>query len=254
MTNYTLLCNGDSWTHGEVPAQQLSSVREKKLDWYDIVPNFGNPTQRVDQSSRYKFYDSQVWPKVLGNELGFKTWNCGRYGISNNRIFRTTINSISYLESLGEENILAVIGLTSILRYETWNVYKPNEWECVTIRPEDFLSKDSEGFEYRENLIYNTIINIINLQNFFKSKNIPYLIFSSFDNMDEDLKASNLFCDIDLNNIYNNDFRGHFRGYIENKFSTNWDEEPYFKTNHPTDISHIEWGKHLSDYIKEQVL
>ena len=245
-----LLCNGDSWTQGDSPAQTLNWKATKTLDWYSIVPGFG---QNIPHNEKvlYKFYDSPVWPKGLGEKLGFETWNAGRLGTSNDNIFRTTINSISYLESLGKKNIFVVVGLTSILRYETWNVDEKNMWECVKIAPDEFLSEDHHGNTYSDNLIYKTIINIINFQNFCKNKNIPYLIFSAFDDMDEDLKTSALFKYIDLKNIYNNNFKGHFKEYIENKFNTTWEKEPYFRTGHSTDISHIEWGKELYRYIRK---
>ena len=71
-----LLTNGDSWTQGDSPAQTPNWKAKKTLDWYDIVPNFGNLYKYVDQDGTpivtnntrilYKFYDSPVWPKKLG--------------------------------------------------------------------------------------------------------------------------------------------------------------------------------------------
>ena len=111
-----LLCNGDSWTGGDNPSQEYSWESTKNIDWYDIVPNFGDDTNPCDDKIRYKFYDSNVWPKTLGKELGWETWNCGRLGASNDRIIRTTINSVEYLESLGKKDLLVVIGLTSFTK------------------------------------------------------------------------------------------------------------------------------------------
>ena len=244
-----LLTNGDSWTQGDSPAQTLNWKAKKTLDWYDIIPNFGRVNVNTQKDKWYKFYDSQVWPKVLGEKLGWETWNCGKSGISNDRIFRTTINSIEYLESLGKKDLFVVIGLSSVLRYETWNEYKPNIWECTRLHADDFIGKDDRGYKFCDNVIYKTIMNVINLQNFCKNKNIPYLFFSAFDDMDEDLKTSALYKYIDLNRIYNRNFKGHFKEYIEDKFNTTWFKSPHFETRHPTDISHIEWGNHLYDYI-----
>jgi hypothetical protein len=241
-----LLTNGDSWTQGDSPAQTLNWKAKKTLDWYDIIPNFGRVNVKTQKDKWYKFYDSQVWPKVLGEKLGWETWNCGKSGISNDRIFRTTINSIEYLESLGKKDLFVVIGLSSVLRYETWNEYSPNHWEDKRVTAEEFIDVD----KCSDGLIYKTIINIINLQNFCKSKNIPYLIFSAFDDMDKDLKTSKLYNYIDLKNIYNDNFKGHFKEYILDKHNLpSWNIKPYFVGSHPTDISHIEWGNHLYDYI-----
>jgi hypothetical protein len=247
-----LLCNGDSWTQGDNPSQILNWEAEKTLDWYDIIPHFGNPTHLCDKRTLYKFYDSQVWPKVLGEKLGVETWNAGRLGASNDRIFRGTINSINYLESLGKKDLFLVVGLTSVFRYETWNVYKPYVWADERVDATTFTAKNHVPFQiYIDSLVYKTIINIVNLQNFCKVKNIPYLIFSAFDDMDEDLKSSGLYKYIDLENIYNNNFKGHFKEYIEDNFSASWKKESYFIGGHPTDLSHIEWANELNRYIKE---
>ena len=52
--------------------------------------------------------------------------------------------------------------------------------------------------------------------------------------------------------IYNQTLRPVFKEYIENKFGItwSWDADKYFVGKHPTDISHIEWGKHLHKYIR----
>ena len=84
-------------------------------------------------------------------------------------------------------------------------------------------------------------------------KNIPYLIFNAFDNdMEKDLTKHKLYDNIDLNNIYNKDFKPHFLNYIEKKFTTNWSiDNDLFIKGHPTDKSHIEWANNLHKHIKE---
>ena len=112
-----LLTTGDSWTQGDSPAQDINWEATKNIDWYNIVPDFGEPTIPCDNRILYKFYDSDVWPKVLGKELGVETWNCGRLGASIDRIVRSTINSVEYLESLGKKDLFVVIGLTALTRF-----------------------------------------------------------------------------------------------------------------------------------------
>ena len=66
------------------------------------------------------------------------------------------------------------------------------------------------------------------------------------------LKKIKLYDSIDLDNIYNKDFKPHFLNYIEKKFNTDWgNDDEYFKISHPRDKSHIEWAKQLHKYIKE---
>jgi len=248
-----LLCNGDSWTGGDNPSQEYSWESTKNIDWYDIVPNFGDDTNPCDDKIRYKFYDSNVWPKVLGNELGWETWNCGRLGASNDRIIRTTINSVEYLESLGKKDLFVVVGLTAITRFSNLNRKETKTSNRLVYEDVHLYNALMKNITNLEVLSQRHIINIINLQNYLKMKNIPYLIFNTFDKgMERDLKKIKLYDSIDLNNIYNKDFKPHFLNYIEKNFNTDWgNNDDYFIINHPTDKSHIEWAKQLHKYIKE---
>jgi len=244
-----LLCNGDSWTQGDSPAQTFNWEAKPNLDWYDIIPNFGEPTCPTDDRITYKFYDSDVWPKVLGNELGWETWNCGRNGASNDRIVRSTIHSVEYLESLGKKDLFVVIGLTALTRFSNFNNTKGR-----LIYDEIHLYDDMMKNITNLDILYQQhMVNIINLQNYLKMKNIPYLIFNAFDvDMEKDLKKIKLYDSIDLNNIYNKDFKPHFLNYMEKNFNTDWgNDDEYFRISHPTDKSHIEWGNELHKYIKE---
>ena len=52
--------------------------------------------------------------------------------------------------------------------------------------------------------------------------------------------------------IDNDPKKAHFKEYICNKHGLDdWDESEYFRTQHPTDISHIEWAEYLNNYIKK---
>ena len=244
-----LLCNGDSWTQGDSPAQKYDWESRPNLDWYNIIPDFGEPTCPTDDKLTYKFYDSDVWPKVLGKKLGLETWNCGRNGASNDRIFRSTINSVEYLESLGKKDLFVVIGLTSLTRFS--NLEKQND---RLVYNDVHLWHDLMKNITNLDVVYHKhLVNIINLQNYLKMKNIPYLIFNAFDKeMESDLTKHKLYDNIDLNNIYNKDFKPHFLDYIEKKFNTNWgNDDDYFIKSDPTDKSHIEWANNLHKYIKE---
>ena len=244
-----LLCNGDSWTQGDSPAQKYDWESRPNLDWYNIIPDFGEPTCPTDDKLTYKFYDSDVWPKVLGKKLGLETWNCGRNGASNDRIFRSTINSVEYLESLGKKDLFVVIGLTSLTRFS--NLEKQND---RLVYNDVHLWHDLMKNITNLDVVYHKhLVNIINLQNYLKMKNIPYLIFNAFDKeMESDFTKHKLYDNIDLNNIYNKDFKPHFLDYIEKKFNTNWgNNDDYFIKSHPTDKSHIEWANNLHKYIKE---
>ena len=163
-----LLCNGDSWTQGDSPAQEINWEAEKSLDWYDIIPNFGEQNIHTRQTILYKFYDSQVWPKVLGEKLGVETWNCGRLGASNDKIIRTTINSIEYLESLGKTDIFVVIGLTSINRYSNI-VCRTDKFKNQSYTYDCFCKRQGGGPNSNlidPLLVKKDLVNLINIQNF----------------------------------------------------------------------------------------
>tara|TARA_E500000305_G_C4007155_1_gene230605 strand:+ start:447 stop:1199 length:753 start_codon:yes stop_codon:yes gene_type:complete len=244
-----LLCNGDSWTQGDSPAQQINWKAKPNLDWYNIIPDFGEPTCPTDDKLTYKFYDSDVWPKVLGKKLGLETWNCGRNGASNDRIVRSTINSVEYLESLGKKDLFVVIGLTALTRFSNLD----RHGDRLVYNDVHLWHDLMKNITNLDVVYYKHLVNIINLQNYLKMKNIPYLIFNAFDkNMEEDLTKHKLYDYIDLNNIYNKDFKPHFLHYIEKKFNTNWgNTDDYFVKSHPTDKSHIEWANNLHKHIKE---
>ena len=266
-----LLTNGDSWTQGDSPAQIVNWKATKTLDWYDIIPNFGD-IQECSQKILYKFYDSPVWTKVLGEKLGVETWNAGRLGTSNQTIFRTTINSINYLREMGEDDIFVVIAWTTKYRNEIWKpsgFYDTYQYKHYPEFELFFGKTDDEGYRLyfqkmmkfyadtvntEEKILDDYIYCVLNLQNFLKQNNIKYLFFNAFDDTDEDLKTSELYKYIDLKNIYNNNFKGHFKEYIEDKFNTTWRKKPYFRTSHPTDISHIEWGNQLYKYMVDNGL
>ena len=245
-----LLTNGDSWTQGDSPAQDINWEAKPNLDWYDIIPNFGEPTCPCDDRITYKFYDSDVWPKVLGRKLGVETWNCGRLGASNDRIVRSTINSIDYLESLGKTDIFVVIGLTSINRYSNIVVNNSGQYSYDEQRQEN-VGEDNNVITPM--LLKKDLVNLINIQNYLSMKGYDYLIFNAFDTlMEDDFKSLPLYQHINFDKIYNNDLKAHFRSYIDNKFNTNWSVKgKHYQTIHPTDFSHIEWGNELHKYIKE---
>ena len=156
---------------------------------------------------------------------------------------------IEYLESLGKKDLFVVIGLTSLTRFS--NLEKQND---RLVYNDVHLPHDFRKYMTNLDVVYHKhLVNIINLQNYLKMKNIPYLIFNAFDKeMERDLKKIKLYDSIDLNNIYNKDFKPHFRNFIDNKFNTNWGiKGKHYQTIHPTDFSHIEWGNELYKYIKE---
>ena len=261
-----LFTNGDSWTQGDHPAQDLSWTATKTEDWYDIIPYFGQiykyyknndipPTANTRQL--YKFYNSDIWPKVLGKRLGVETWNAGQSGDSNSSICSTTIQSIEWLKSQGKKDIFAIIGWTAKTRLE---IYYEKEYKLEVVQKRPGVNHPSADELYgRTNYIQNNfLLKILTLQTYFKQNGIDYLMFNAFDQF-EDFDKQFLAKAIDKNKWVNCDPKSaHFKEYIIQKYgiqATGTPEEralynKYLVTGHPTDISHQDWAKYLYNYIQ----
>ena len=172
-----LFTNGDSWTQGDSPAQDINWEAKKTLDWYDIVPFFGDLYTHIDKNRNvdpvdktrvlYKFYDSPVWPKELGKRLGVETWNAGRLGDSNYDIKSTTIQSIEWLKKQGKKDIFAIIGWTSQIRIPVYCVDGEGQTKIGQQRPDKYEAANE--IYKRMNFIQNEfLLHILQLQNYFK--------------------------------------------------------------------------------------
>jgi hypothetical protein len=248
-----LFTNGDSWTQGDSPAQDINWKATKTEEWYDIIPNFGklyNNNHKVDTKILYKFYDSPVWPKELGKRLGVETWNAGRLGDSNYDIKISTVQSLEWLKAQGKKNIFAIIGWTSQIRIPIYTVDTSGKTKIIQQRPGN-VEAANEIYS-RHNYIQNEFLHhILDLQNYFKVNNIDYLMFNAFDPF-TDFNAQYMSKAIDRTKWINHTVTpAHFKEYIFQKFElSNWNESPYFITSHPRDISHRAWAKYLYNYIQ----
>lgn len=252
-----LVTSGDSWTQGDSPAQNINWEATKTLDWYDVPENFSDPYNPCDNRIRYKFYDSDIWPKIVGKKFDCETWNCGRLGSDNYNITRRTINTVENLLKQGKEDIKVIVGWSSMLRIPIF-AYKDTKTDLLyleQVRPLD----DNKVMQavYRNPEIYEDAyaLCILTLQNYLESKNIDYRFFQAFDPFKNFFsnRYSNL---IKVEKWLNNDPTiDHFKQFIMSKHNINpeqWGEEgTYFITGHPTDIAHIEWGEHVYNLLKD---
>lgn len=251
-----LLTVGDSWTQGDSPAQNINWEAKQNLDWYHIPPHFGLSyvnEKTFDKKILNKFYESEVWPKTLGRNLGLETYNAGRLGTNNKDILKTTINCIKYItenHNIKPQQIFIVIGLTS--KYRDHLVEKkPNQ--KFSISQMNFGHLTSSDFKH---ISFNYFMDEFCLQTYILEKwlndlNIKYLIFNAFEDQNDVTEST--FYNINLKNWFNNSLDAHFRPYVENKFNTKWQTNgKYFQFKHPTDILHEEWGNHLTKYIQNK--
>lgn len=255
-----LLTNGDSWTQGDNPAQKINWEAKKSLDWYDIVPHFGR-TPDLDVPVRetrvlYKFYESDVWPKVLGRQFGVETWNAGRLGDDNYNIALSTIASVEWLLRQKKEDIFVVVGWTSPLRVPVFlgpnaNYDKELPLHIYQIRPYNNIPEITpDNFDNIFDCDNMSIMYIYTLQEYLKSKQIKFLFFNAFDSI-QDLEHNQFNVLLDKKYwVHNNIQDNHFDNFIKKKFKlTDWENSKYYKIGHPTDIAHRAWGKFLHEYI-----
>lgn len=255
-----LVCNGDSWTQGDSPAQTINWEAEKSLHWYNITPDFAEPNLPCDERILYKFYNSEVWPKVLGRKLDLTTYNTGRLGVDNKRIARTTISTINYLTKLkGFKDFFVVVGWTSYTRYP---VYELRESKGKIVEYQARPTMENFQFLYRDlNVVRDDHITyILQLQHFLEVNNIDYLFFNAFDTVDN-LEKSHLYNLIDESRwVDRAPNKAHFKDYIIkhfgllNKHGMTDHTGKYFIYSHPTDLSHTVWGEYLHSYITENKL
>jgi len=256
-----ILCNGDSWTQGDSPAQQVNwNVKESEIfDDYQILPSFSDPYVRHNLRATHKFYNSPVWPKVLGNSLEIKTYNTGRLGRSNYDIAISTVKAVNTLLNEGIKEIFVVIGWSSLLRK---NIFcyngKLDRPTPMQIRPL------TEGFEH----VYQDILtledafanNIYLTQQYLTSKGIDFLFFNAFDTF-TNYKNTQVGNTLDKTKWLNEDITSsHFLDFlnqhsIENDIElvNNSQDTDYLISNHPTDKSHKLWGSYLSQEIVNKV-
>lgn len=242
-----LVTNGDSWTQGDSPAQNINWEAEKTIEWYEVAKNFGDPYEKCDQRIRYKFYDSEVWPKTLGRSLGIETLNGGRLGADNYSIMRRTINILNGID----KPCFVVVGWTAPSRIPVFTVKEgQNRLHLEQARPYisgvEFLYSNAVTYEDMSLLCYFT------LQEYLKNRGFKFLFFNAFDYIPADTESSYL-------NLIDNRYwmestfhKGHFKEYILEKYNLlDWGESEYFTTSHPRDNSHKAWGKYLFSYIND---
>jgi len=261
-----LLTNGDSWTQGDSPSQTLNWKASKTEDWYDVVPMFGDPNSgnsnernNLDRESTridYKFYESDIWPKVLGRNLGVETWNAGKSGSSNTSIVVRTIYATNWLRAQGKSEIFAIIGWTSMFRQLVIKESsKKDELGNYIIQRDGVRPHQLNTIPKNDRVFVETfVMDILALQNHFEVNNIKYLMFNAFDYAD--VEDNLVHKSINLDRWYNNSLNeGHMKEYILSKNNLKqWNDKTYFTGSHPNDVAHIQWADHLTEYIKENKL
>ena len=199
-----------------------------------------------------------AWPEKLSNSLEMECINLGKAGSGNERIHNLIIEKISMTP---KEQIGYVVIMWS--GFNRWDFH--NDTIFIPCSPKQIQSEQrveianvimKHGYQSYEHQLKKTIIYMVSIQNFLKSKNIPFLQgFSFFSNHPQEKKDSikylleyDLFYELDTSNSigfpYCNLVGGStLRDLLDNEHLLGDD----LLGVHPNDKGH----ELISDYIKE---
>ena len=174
MKTKLILCDGDSWTAGDVIDPELK----------------GDPNQPANDQYRLP----RVWPHKLGKLLNIDVVNKSVAGSSNDAIVRRIIpHTINLLKKYKPEEIFVIIGWSSPERkdfyykgeWESWETLYPSQIDCFDNLPhgneiKKFYKTYLRYYWNFEEYVSRFINQNLYLHYFFKNKNIDHLFFNAF--------------------------------------------------------------------------
>lgn len=194
---------------------------------------------------------SQSWPQLLADRLGFKLVTEAKAGASNDRILRTTGDSLAHVD---RRDIFAIIGWTSWER-EEWNCngryYDVNSGGHDTM-PDTLVEKYKEwvikqGPDEQARKSKRTHDQLHRLHRSFKERHVSHLFFNAVMPFQH-----NLIDPVQL------DWHNNYVGPYNNDLSYYWYLKAHgFKhnaTNHYSETAQAAWADVLYNYIQENQL
>jgi hypothetical protein len=281
-----LLCDGDSWTAGD--------MIDPKLTYTIDVNHVDNDDYRL----------SKVWPYDLEKLTNIKVINNSRAGSSNDGIVRRVIDNISYLtEKNKSEDLFVIVGFSSPERKDFyykgeldgelingWETLYPAElnsdvWKYNGSPLADFYKLYVSYFWNTEEYISRYIGQILFLHYFLKGNNIKHKFFNSFyedwpgeespfqqavsgigkgmfneNDLMDDLTSHHTIHKSTIqkfSKIYKDIFiEESFRNYLSGLSKTNQEFDPiYFERDgfHPNRKGHQLWSKVVFKNIKDML-
>ena len=238
-----ILCEGDSWTSGDIINPKLN---------HSFVNHPDNDSYRLPK----------VWPYKLGKLLKTNVINNSVAGSSNDAIVRRTIEKVlDLLETNEPDDLFVIIGWSSPERKD---FYYDGKWE--TLYPAQLKKRNNEvldnlwkvyteHFWNKEEYISRFMNQNLYLHYFLKQHNIKHYFFEAFW---EQKSFQGLWYVSDLNRSIkgqdktSNEFRKirdkvfkkvSFRKFIMKNYSIK--NKEYFDDGHPTEKSHEMWAGEL---------
>lgn len=285
-----LIANGDSWTFGTeiIDPEIKNKFRTAQLNKLILV--IGNRPYRL----------ANIWPTHLANHFNAESVNLGHQGDCNNAIAERTIDYIARHDLRGPDNFV-VIGWTAPERtYYYMNPVGNRKLRTVisaaSLEQEqhqpaiDFLSVHFSHMILPEEYWTRYARTVVLLEQFLKSRDIPYLMFNAFYSQDsfagtdwrclqdvnvreaiaslrpmtyqytqgndllemEESWAANLWDSVDPVRWYRKDQKqSSFRSYVSSVMDSPFVEMHH---GHPNEQAHRLWADELKNYILENNL
>ena len=187
------------------------------------------------------------WPSWLGKLTDRTCVNYGENGVGS---FYMANKVYELVDKYKDKDFIVMVMWSGLHRYD---MIKNNEWIHTGQVRYERMSKNYLKYMYsNENAYYHTILNMLNVQNFLKQKNIKYLFLTHRDILSEFYqkheKISYLEENIDWNNFYFHDgFKGCMEWCTENGLELN-------DTKHPYKEGYRKYAEHLYDVFNGKLL
>jgi len=274
-----ILCDGDSWTAGDIINPELKLINE----------NHANVNDPLNDSYRLP----KVWPHKLGKLLNIDTLNIAHAGSSNDAIVRRTMRKVKeLLLDYEAKDLFVIIGWSSPERKDFYYTGEWDAWE--TIHPvsnyQPIPDKDIDKFyeiyrdkfwneqEYVERYIQQNLL----LHYFLKEHNVKHLFFDAFYetrghrsmfnslNIDDVIISSGYETEshyalmkyflkvkkeFSLNDSFRNLLLDKNKVFEYNGKQLNSFKEELFNTkdHHPSEKGHEIWAKNLFKELKDKI-
>tara|TARA_R100001509_G_scaffold35776_1_gene18962 strand:+ start:104 stop:943 length:840 start_codon:yes stop_codon:yes gene_type:complete len=274
-----ILCDGDSWTAGDIINPELKLINE----------NHANVNDPLNDSYRLP----KVWPHKLGKLLNIDTLNIAHAGSSNDAIVRRTMRKVKeLLLDYEAKDLFVIIGWSSPERKDFYYTGEWDAWE--TIHPvsnyQPIPDKDIDTFyeiyrdkfwneqEYVERYIQQNLL----LHYFLKEHNVKHLFFDAFYetrghrsmfnslNIDDVIIGSGYETEshyalmkyflkvkkeFSLNDSFRNLLLDKNKVFEYNGKQLNSFKEELFNTkdHHPSEKGHEIWAKNLFKELKDKI-
>ena len=188
--------------------------------------------------------------KILAEQYNLQLFNLAMGGRGNERISFTTK---LWFEQNGVNDTFVVIGWSSMLRndYVTNDGWKkgriPNmqlTWRTWKVTDNISWIKSQQGWDIESTLTMKFLDIVLNLQNYFKLKNIPYVMYNALPNYSnptiKDFKIMSKA--IDMKRFFKPD-SNHYDFIMKEKLIVS----P--KDPHPSVKGHTQWANELKEFI-----